>query len=1320
MKKLFRRKKKKDSTDEETTVTDQQAPTDEDDVTATNYDYDEELMDEENESDNEEEDMEQKQLLYHQYSDYTSEDLKSSLDEIIDSIDAEYRVEDFSYIDAIARSLKNGTDKEDLRKLKDNKKFLDDAVKQIVCVNYKGFNKSIRNFSDMLDLMEKGQSQVQNMIEKVRTTKELLALRSTDLISLYSSYLQQKEILDILDVVQKVKNAPNEITSSMNSKHFLYAARTLKTYNGMANSERLRSIKALHDIRDQFMEFYDKMPDIITDELKAQLHIHAYQKSLDMIDDDDWRYQLAGGSGSGIPTHANSPITIPKLNSKLANQIKRFSTRPGVSPIITKEDPEPEQKIKPFSQVQDNLALDYEKEDPAQYVINLVEALDVLGTLSELQSKLVQNLRFELRHLIESHINEFANSLKGSDRDLLWLIIQNKNLASNEQVGLFSSNFDDPLEQHKTNTGKAILQGRLISEMMEGLFIKLKKVMKNYQFLIKLLEQKLAQRDSSIIGDKELGSMSIILSKQVITRVRESISKKLEDLRLNFRTAGDFEDLLQECMEELMYNFIDKNYDESARQRVKDLILIFEVQVDLKTRDAGKKEKQNAEKVKSSFKTLVINTLSSPDTPSLLSIEHIWKTVEDEMGSVLKELLGLRNSDLDNSSKRKSTTNLSEFADNGKKKKKISDFNFEIKFKFSTNVDFPLMAMNESEDQGSMKILCESLNSYFIFSPYNIIWMYKVVTGFVDQIYSNFKIVNDRDEDDEDERTYSGNSNESILQMFMDNFIIGAFMPLIEEDYRNKLSKLLTDQDKHNTNAFLPRESPNQTSSTYTYVSKTEKRPLLNSALFLASWLRELFKISLSLPVYKMSIFNVIEIVLKNYLASCKSQFDSVIRGKFIQQSLTAEYESVYPVLKSDPNFKLLYTKSKSQIDSSTYSKLSEKFYKKLFVIIDEKLQINYPHNLPKTKFIDNNSQLILLANINDSLEWLADLIKSYQKELIQTELFAVKTQQKTEEYRVKKEAASTPNTTSMHQVASDPNIRKPIKVHHLRVLSTDAESVTSDHSDEETNAIQRIKKSTLFLSNYEKDYRDLAIRCLFSLKLDIRVHCYHFIHCNLMDNLLKFGTYDCEDERKEPEDFINLFNQDLFRIERYLSCYLPKSKLRYLFESIEKMILDLFIGSLPFAISQFYEMKLDDSSSAMLGGGDLIKSPSFSKLGLEKMMRNIFSLQQQLSSFSFVDERKFESIREYFYLLQMQSHQLLRMIETKSLKQLPFTQDQYEAILQTDYDHIKRDVKDVNVCRQFFEKKIKKQQEALAAKSVNSPTTPTRRLVSSSLPKKK
>src|SRR3989338_1563405 len=184
----------------------------------------------------------------------------------------------------------------------------------------------------------------------------------------------------------------------------------------MANSERLRSIKALHDIREQFLDFYDKLPDTITDELKAQLHIHAYQKTLDIIDDDDWRYHLAGGVTSGA--NSNSPISIPKLGNRYSNQIKRLSVRPGMSPIVVKEDQEQpaiEQKTKAVPIIQDNLSIDYEKENPAQFIINIVEALDVLNTLPELQAKLVQSLRFEIRHLIEAHITEFSNSLKGSD-----------------------------------------------------------------------------------------------------------------------------------------------------------------------------------------------------------------------------------------------------------------------------------------------------------------------------------------------------------------------------------------------------------------------------------------------------------------------------------------------------------------------------------------------------------------------------------------------------------------------------------------------------------------------------------------------------------------------------------------------------------------------------------------------------------------------------------------------------------------------------------------------------------------------------------------
>nr|CAG4709563.1 unnamed protein product [Naegleria fowleri] len=1295
MKKLniFKKLRKKDK--QETVDVPQQEEDDE----RSSMSYDEDLMFDINQDHEEvtEEDLAEKQLRYQQYSNYSALDLNESLEQILNETDPDYRVSDFSYIDVIARSLKNGTAQEDLRRLKENKQRLDDAVQQIVCVNYKGFNKSIRNFSDMLELMERGRTQVGQMMQKVKTAKELLSLRTQDLISLYSSYLQQKEILDILTAVENVKSAPEDINKSVSSKHFLHAVRILKTYSTVAHSDRLRSIKALHEVRAQFVEYYDKLPDLITDELRAQLHIQAYQRVLDYIDEDDWNIEATSLKREVSPV--SSKLGGPRLNTPSKRLAALKSEAQEVSSYSS-----PASKTAPI--LQDNLSIDYEKQNPSQYMILLVEALDVMNKLPEIQSRLVQSLRFDLRHLIEAHISEFSNSLKSSDRHLLWLIIQNKRASTLENQGTqTSTNFEDPLEQHKTNTGRAILQGKLIAEMMEGLFVKLKKVLKNYQFLVQILEQKNAQKGSSYSGgdEKELGAMSIVMSKEVLTRIRDAIN---DYMYKNRNDSSEQAQLLKKCMEDLLYNFIDQQMDDNKKQRVKVLINIMETQLGLNTNNGRLKKDALL-----TFKSLIVDTLSSPDTPSVLSVEHVWKTVEDEVGSVLRELLGIRNSEME-----KQNDKIIVNTDLKSKSKKKNDFDCEIMFKFSANMDFALFSNSDkSNDETKVKTLCESMSSYFIFSPYNIIWMYKVVLGFVLDILSCIKV----EHTDHSEGTNEG----STLRTFMDNFIRNNFIPLIEEDYKAKLSKSLNSQDFLKSSAFLPREAVNQTTSTYTYSSQTEKRPLLNSVLFMSSWLRELFKVSLSLPMYKVEVFQVIDLVLKNYLAACKVQFNNVVNGKFIQQSLTTEYESVYPVLKADPTFKKLYSRQRQ--NSSGEAKQSEKFYQKLFVLVDEKLQINYPHSLPKTKFIDNNSQLILLANLNDSLEWLADLLQKYQKEMIQNEqlMFKQQLQQRQQQStngdgqngkgtgsttpvmprpRRGGSSANTHNSPSFKSrsdallstiphAVSDSNIRKVARAHHLRVLSSDAEAVNSD-SDEET-ALEKIKKYSLFLVNYEKEYRELALKCLFALKLDIRVHCYHFIHCNLMDNLLKYGTYECEDERKEPEDFINAFNQDLFRIERYISCYLPKSKLRYLFESIERMILDLFIGSLPFAIAQFNEMKLDEESNAMLGG-EIFKAPNFTTLGLEKMMRNIFGLQQQLSNFHLVNERRFEIIRDYFNLLQVPSEQILATIQNTPLRQLPFTQEQYEAILQTPYGNIKREVQDVILLRQLFDKKLKKEKK--------------------------
>jgi len=183
---LFRRKKKEENV--ETT----EEPQEEDDQGTS---YEDELMADLREEEEETEDSKMERLFrYQQYSAYSADDLKDSLKQVLNETETEYRVEGFSYVEVLVHSLKNGTEQNDLNRLRERKVQLDDAVQQIVSVNYRGLNKTIRNFSDMLELMEKGKKQVGEMMTKVKTAKELLSLRSHDLVSLYSSYLQQKEV----------------------------------------------------------------------------------------------------------------------------------------------------------------------------------------------------------------------------------------------------------------------------------------------------------------------------------------------------------------------------------------------------------------------------------------------------------------------------------------------------------------------------------------------------------------------------------------------------------------------------------------------------------------------------------------------------------------------------------------------------------------------------------------------------------------------------------------------------------------------------------------------------------------------------------------------------------------------------------------------------------------------------------------------------------------------------------------------------------------------------------------------------------------------
>ncbi len=166
--------------------------------------------------------------------------------------------------------------------------------------------------------------------------------------------------------------------------------------------------------------------------------------------------------------------------------------------------------------ITDDLNVDPES-DSNFFMTLIIEALDKLGKLSDVQSRLIQGLRFELRSLIDTHISTFVRSLETSgtittitthflDREILWTIIQNQN---NVEVA---------------GVNKAAVQGQLLMEMLQGLFTNLNGVLSNFRFVIEVIGMKLGRTG---VSETENENLNIKLTKEVLSRLKGTIKRKV-------------------------------------------------------------------------------------------------------------------------------------------------------------------------------------------------------------------------------------------------------------------------------------------------------------------------------------------------------------------------------------------------------------------------------------------------------------------------------------------------------------------------------------------------------------------------------------------------------------------------------------------------------------------------------------------------------------------------------------------------------------------------------------------------------------------------
>ncbi|KAL0486151.1 exocyst complex component [Acrasis kona] len=1110
-------------------------------------------------------------------------ELEKQLKDVLKKIPQEYKDRGFSHIAVVAKALKGKSPQDDLKKLNQYYNSLNGAVSDIVNVNYSGFNKSIKNFSDILNNLEGSQKKIKTLEGDIDRCKELLASRANDLAQLYANYLQHTEFLNILNQVEEVKSVPEQLQKAIDSKHYLYAVNMIIKYAEVLKQNQLKSIKALHQIRQDLEKNRAKLPDILIDELNR--HVYNGSNAVPVT--------LSEVLNSNRDKHADSTMR----RNRNARKLTRMNSTQSTNGELT---------------ITDDVSLDPER-DSHFFMTMVIEALDRLNKLPEVQSRLIQGLRFELRSLMFSHINTFVRSLETTDTEVLWTVIQNQ---SNSEVAVVH---------------KARIQGQLLIKMLESLFGNMNGVLSNFRYVVEVMTVKFNKmnQDEEVSNNVHDG-MNLKLTKEVISRLKDTVRVELDQLRNDKKS----EPLYLESLETFQHNFINKTANQIEHietLRIKDIPNVFKEMV---ASQAAMKsmpiDPKTIQSINSQFDQLLSRSMSSPDNPRLLTAEHVWKMIQEELIIILKDLLAIVSDQLKSNStsaahSQSSSSSSSQNTSNttGANSSNSTSSNKGIKFRFGSN--FELHSSNNNNQDNEQKTeddihlfstTTSPLLTFFLFTPYNMIWMFKCIKDFVKSAQGII---------------HESNDAASSLNDFMNDAIKGSLIPKVRNDYRSRLNKLTREPD-----AFRPQEFI-YTKTNPQYEKDLNLRPLLHSSIQLSRWLEELHQLATAIPLYRNDFCEIMELLLKKYLEECKIQFKTVIEGKYVGTCILGMGD-VISTLEKDPAWKHLQDPSQpSAQDESNQEQMKTIVDGSVLEMMQKQTIQNHTHS--DHLLINHVSSLVLLANLNDSLEWLSEQVTGISR-------WAADNPTTTTTTTTMNGAAHLSNTGTNNS-ASNASLSPPPHHHGRRQSVMNTIKKIQHHQ----HMVMQVGSGSSFvirsLENYHLRFKQLASWCLFALKVDIRAHVFHFLKTPLKNH-----SYCCEDTSTQPETFVNNFNVDLARIERSLCTYLPKEKKQYLFDGLGRLIADLLIDSVMHMTHKKFNQK-----------------------GIQKMNRNIFSIQQNITNI--VDSREilFNRVRQYYNMLELSEKEFFNLISSGEHEQL-FTEEQYAAVLRCLFE---RDAEDPN-----------------------------------------
>ncbi|XP_004398033.1 PREDICTED: exocyst complex component 4 isoform X1 [Odobenus rosmarus divergens] len=282
------------------------------------------------------------------------------------------------------------------------------------------------------------------------------------------------------------------------------------------------------------------------------------------------------------------------------------------------------------------------------------------------------------------------------------------------------------------------------------------------------------------------------------------------------------------------------------------------------------------------------------------------------------------------------------------------------------------------------------------------------------------------------------------------------------------------------------------------------QRPLLQSTIIVEKTVQDLLNLMHDLSAYSDQFLSMVCVKLQEYRDTCAAACRGIVQSeeKLVISASWAKDDDISRLLKSLPNWinmaqpKQLRPKREEEEDfiRAAFGKESEV----LIGNLGDKL-------IPPQDILRDVSDLKALANMHESLEWLAGRTKS---------------------------AFSNLSTSQMLSPAQESHVTMDLPPVSEQIMQT--------------------------LSELAKSFQDMADRCLLVLHLEVRVHCFHYLI-----PLAKEGNYAivANVESMDYDPLVVKLNKDISAIEEAMSASLQQHKFQYIFEGLGHLISCILIN---------------------------------------------------------------------------------------------------------------------------------------------------------------